>query len=178
MRTYPVFQLADVGDETGAGVDYFGGGESRVDYPDVGGVLGTGGWGGAGVEMWQGAVVQGDVLLGDEARADARAQVRVEEVSHFGRRNITAALEEAFSEDGNRVLVRMHEVGEDLSEADLGIEVGNGSVFPWQQCRQRVQVVVVYLADIRVRYYDEGQVTQGLDSVGKPNGEQGEGKVG
>lgn len=58
--------------------------------------------------------------------------MRVEETRYLLRADVAAALEEAFREDGNGVLVGLNELGEDGSEADLGIEVGDVAVLPGQ----------------------------------------------
>lgn len=95
-----VAELADVGDEAGAAVDYGGGLEGGVDDADEGGVLGAGGRAGLRVEVRLAAEVEGDVLLRDEAGADAGAQVLVEEGGDLGRGDVPPAFEEPASEDG------------------------------------------------------------------------------
>lgn len=120
--------------------------------------------------MRLGAEVQGDVLLGDEARADARAQVLVEEACDLGGGDVAAALEEALGEDGNGVCVGLDELGEDFGEADLVLEGGEGVlgrsgargvavVEPGEEGGERVLVVVVDLGDVTVGDDDIWQIS-------------------
>jgi hypothetical protein len=127
--------------------------------------------------------VQGNVLLGDQAGADAGAQVLVEEAGDFGGGDVAAAFEEALCENGNGVGVGGDELGEDVGEADLVVGRGNGAAlaggFPvGQQDGERMQVVVVDARDVGVGDDDVGQVAQGLDAVREADWEEGEGEVG
>lgn len=61
-------------------------------------------------------VVQRDVLLGDESRADARAQVLVQKASYLAGVDIATAFEEAAREGGDGVAVGVDEVREDGRE--------------------------------------------------------------
>ncbi|KAJ6782758.1 hypothetical protein PWT90_03633 [Aphanocladium album] len=178
-----VAQLANVGDEAGAGLDGEGRAEGRVDDANVGRVIRAGGRAGVRVKVFLGAKVQGNVLLGDEAGADARAQVAVEEARHLGRRDVAAALEEALGQDGDGVGVGGDELGEDVGEAHLVVRGRDGAaldgVLPVrQQDRQRVQVVVVDARDVGVGDDDVGQVAQRLDAVREADREEREGEVG
>jgi hypothetical protein len=125
MGADAVPQLADIADEAGAGLDDSGGPQSRVDDPDEGRVLGArrgaGGW----VKVRLAAEVQSNVLLGNEARADASAQMLVEEARDFSGGDVAAALEKALGEDGYRVRVGGDELGERVCELDLVVERGN-----------------------------------------------------
>lgn len=178
-----VAQLANVGDEAGAGLDSEGGAEGRVDDANVRGVVRARGRAGVGVKVLLAAKVQGNVLLGDEAGADAGAQVAVEKGGDLGRGDVAAALEEALGEDGDGVGVGGDELGEDVGEAHLVVGRGNGAAIDGglpvrQQDGQRVQVVVVDARDVGVGDDDEGQVAQRLDAVREADREEREGKVG
>ena len=106
------------------------------------------------------------MLLGDQAGADAGAQVGVEEAGHLGGRDVFAALEEAAGQDGDRVGVRPDELGQDFGKLDLIIEAADGAFLPGEQGGQGVLVVVVDLVDAGVRDEYVGEIAEGLNAVG------------
>jgi len=133
--------------------------------------------------MRLGAKVQGNVLLGDEAGADAGAQVLVEEAGDFGGGDVAAAFEEALCEDGDGVCVGGDELGEDVGEADFVVGGRDGAALAGglpvgEEDGERVQVVVVDARDVGIGDDNVGQVAQGLDAVREADGEEGEGEVG
>lgn len=184
-RPNAVAQLAYVGHEAGARLDHDGRLEGGVYDAYEGRVLGARRGAGLGVEVRLGAVVQGDVLLGDEPSADPGAQVLVEEARHLGGVDVPPALEEAAGEDGYGVGVRGDELSERLGEADLVLERGDERVAPGrrappvgQEDGERVQVGAVYAGDVGVRDDDVGQVAEGLQPVREADREEGQREVG
>lgn len=177
-RADAVLELADVGDELAARVDDARGPQVRVDDADEGGVVGAGRGRGARVKVRLGREVERDVLLGDEPGADARAQVLVQEARDLCGAYVPPALEEALRQDGDGVGVGVDQLGQDLGEADLILERGEGVLAvgrvlePREQGGERVLVVVVDLGDMAVGYDDVRQVAQGLYAVGETNWEQ------
>lgn len=127
-------------------------------------------------------VVQGDVLFRNEARADAHAQVLVEEARDVWGGDVAPALEEAAGQDGNGVGVGGDELGEGGGEGDLVREGRDGRlmrrVVPRQEGGEGVDVVVVDAVDVGVRDDDVREVAEGLDAVGEADGDEGEGEVG
>lgn len=123
------------------------------------------------------------MLLGDQPRTDAHAEVLVQEAGDLGRGDVAAALEEALGQDGDRIGVRVDELGEDLGEANLVFEGGEGvaragtPLEPGEQGGEGVLVVVVDLGDVAVGDNYVRQVAQGLDTVSQADGEEGEGKA-
>lgn len=118
------------------------------------------------------------MLLGDEAGPDAGAQVLVEKASHLRRGDVLAALEKAASQDGDGVGVRLHEFRQHLGEADFILQVADGAPLPWQERRERMLVVVVYLADVLVRDNYVRKVAQRLDAMREANWEEREREAG
>jgi len=118
------------------------------------------------------------VLLGDEACADACAEVLVQEPGHLDGVDVSSGLEEAAREDGDGVTVRLDEVGKDGGELNFVIESGDLLLVVGQEGGQRVLVVAVDLGDVGVGYDDVGEVAQGVDAVGEADREEGEGEVG
>lgn len=144
-RAHAVLELADLGDHGLAVAHDVGRAQLRVDDADEAGLVG----GvrarvamrfvlGAQLVVRLRAHVQGDVLLGDQARADAGAQVLVQEARHLLRADVAAGLEESPSQDADGVGVRVHQVGHDLGEADLVLQRLDALLRPRQQRRQRV----------------------------------------
>ena len=82
------------------------------------------------VKVWRAAEVQGDMLLGHEAGANAGTQVLVEETGYRGGRDVLAAFEETAREDGDGVRMGLDQLGEDFGEADLVFETANGAPLP------------------------------------------------
>nr|POE94562.1 hypothetical protein CFP56_16802 [Quercus suber] len=123
------------------------------------------------------AEVQRDVLLGDQARADARAQMLVQETRDFLGRDVFACLEEAAREDGDGVVVRQHQVRHDFRELDLVLQRLDAALGPGQQRAQRVHIVAVDLADVGVRHDDVREVAQALDAVGEARGQDFEREI-
>lgn len=72
-------------------------------------------------------VVQRDVLLSDESRANARAQMLVQEAGYLARTDVAAAFEEAARESGDGVAVGVDEIGEDGGEFHF---IGEGGDVP------------------------------------------------
>lgn len=103
--------------------------------------------------------------------------MRVQEAGHLGCRDVFATFEEAAGEDGNGVGVRLHELGEDLGEADLVVQTTNCALLPGKQGREGVLVVVVDLVDVGIRDYDVGEAAQRLDPVRQPDRQQREGEA-
>lgn len=181
--TGAVAELADVGDEAGAGLDGLGRAEGGVDNADVGWVIGARRRARVRVEVRLAAVVESDVLLGDEPGSDPGPQVAVKEARHLLRGDVSAALEEALCQDGDGVGMCGDELGEDLREADLvlgrcyGLAVGGG-LGVGQQDGEGVQVVAVDAGDVGVGDDDVGQAAERLDAVGEADGEKREREVG
>lgn len=176
-RAHAVVELAYVGHEAAAAVEGGRGPERRVDDADVARVRRAEGRARGWVEVRGAAEVQGNVLLGDEARANTRAQVLVEEAGYLRGGDVFAALEEAAREDGDRVGVGLDELGEDFGEADLVVEAADGAALPGKEGGQGVLVVVVDVPDVGVGDDDVGKVAEGLDAVRQADWEEGEGEA-
>ena len=59
-----------------------------------------------------------------------------------------------------------NQLGKDARKANLGVEIGDGTVLPWEQGGKGMQVVVVDLVDIGIGHDDEGQVSKSLNAFG------------
>ena len=116
------------------------------------------------------AEVQGNVLLGDQAGADAGPQVFVQEASDLCGTYVPPRFEKATSEDGDCVRVRLYQVGHDLGEFDFLFERVNRVTGKREKGRQRMKIIVVDLADMRVGYDNVRKSTQRLDAVGQTGG--------
>lgn len=92
LRADAVVELADVGDEFTARVDGGGGTQGGINHPNVARVFGARGRARGRIEVRRATKVQGDVLLGDEARADAGAQMLIQEAGHLGGRYVFTTL--------------------------------------------------------------------------------------
>ena len=171
-----VFELADLRDEGLAVPDYFGGPERCVYHADGGRgpLLGVGV---VAVAVRLRGQVQRDVLFGDQPRPDPGPQVLVQKPRHVPRTDVFPTLEEPPRQDRYGVRVRLHEVGHDLCELDFLVQRVDLPLLVGEQGGERVDVVVVDAGYVRVRDDDEGKVAQGLDPVGEPDGEEGEGEV-
>ena len=73
--------------------------------------------------------------------------------------------------------MRLDEIGHYFCELDLLFQGVYLPLLVWEQGGEGVDVVVVDAGDVRVRDDDEGEVAEGLDSVGEADGEEGEGEV-
>lgn len=127
--------------------------------------------------------MQGNMLLGDEASADAGAEVLVKEAGDLLRRDVATALEEALGKDGDSVGVGGDELGEDVCKADLVVRSGDGAAVDGsppvrKEDGERVEVIVVYARDVWVGDDNVGEVAKGGEAMGEANGEEREGKVG
>lgn len=129
--------------------------------------------------------MQGNVLLRNQAGANARAQVLVEKTGNLAWRNVPTALGEAFGKYGDGVCVCLYELCEDLGETNLIFECGQGIlrgfgagpggvaiIEPREEGRQGLLVVVVDFGDIAVGDDNVGQVAQGLNTVGEADGQE------
>ncbi|KAJ3560385.1 hypothetical protein NPX13_g9320 [Xylaria arbuscula] len=67
----------------------------------------------------------------------------VQETGDLFRRDVPAALDEALGENWDRVLMRSHELGQYRSELDLLFKGGYGAMFPREEGRERLHIVVV-----------------------------------
>ncbi|KAJ6264980.1 LOW QUALITY PROTEIN: Zinc-type alcohol dehydrogenase-like protein [Drechslerella dactyloides] len=175
-----VAEVADVADKVSAVADDAGRIEVGIDRADEGcRVRGARVGAGEGPAIvGEGIVVEGEVLLGEEAGADTGAEVLVEKVGDDLRGDVALALGEAAGEDGDGVAVGVDDLGEDVVEAGFLFEGGGEVVLgEGQQQAQGVQVVVVDLGDVGVRDDDVGEVAEGDDAAGEADGEdtQGEG---
>lgn len=179
LRAHAVAQLADVTDEGGAALDDVCGLQGRVDRADVGvaaAVVVDGGVvcyaaGGRGE-------VEGDVLFGHEAGADAGAEVVVEELCCLCGGDVAAALEEAAGEGGDCVCVCLDNFDEHFREGHLlgeGVWVRDGEGLHGSQ---RLLVVIVDAGHVRVGYDDEGEVAQGHDTPAEADGQEFAGEAG
>ena len=72
--------------------------------------------------------MQSDVLLGDQASADACTQVLIEEAGHVRRSDVAAAFEEAASKNWDCVGVCLDEVRHQVGERGFRGEGGDGGV--------------------------------------------------
>ena len=92
--------------------------------------------------------MQGYMLLGNQSRADAGAEVLVQEPGDLLGVDVLPALEEAPRQYGYRVRVRSNELGERVGELDLvlggadGSPLGRGAPVR-QEDGQRVEIGVV-----------------------------------
>lgn len=84
--------------------------------------------------LGQGGEVEGDVLLGDKPRSYPSAQVFFQECRDGLGRNVSPALEESTSQDGDRVGVGLDEVCEAVCEAGFLVEGGDAAVEEGEKC--------------------------------------------
>lgn len=189
-RPHAVFELAELGDEGLAVANDGRGPEAGVDDADVGGGRGRGlgGMAARGRGRRRGrrgrrcrarlrGEVQGDVLFGDEAGADAGTEVVVEEAGDGVGGDVSAALEEAAGEGGDGVGVGLDEVGHGVGEVGFVVEGADVALVVGEEGGEGVQVVGVDAGDVRVGDDDEGEVAEGLDAVREADGDEGEGEV-
>lgn len=80
------------------------------------------------VEVRLAAVVECNVLLGDQAGANAGAKVLVKEACYLSRAYIAATFQEAAGQNRNGVGMRCDKLSKNLGEADLVVEGANGVV--------------------------------------------------
>lgn len=118
------------------------------------------------------------MLLRYQPGANSSSQMFIQESCDFNRVDIFSALQKSASQSRYCVRVCLDQVCEDLCESYLVFEGRNGLRIVWQQCRQRVKVIVINLRDIRVRDNNEWKVSKSLYSMCEPNWEEREGKVG
>lgn len=154
-RSSAVTKLADVSNKASARLDHSSRLQGGVNDANEGRVLGTRRGARLGVKVRLAAEVEGNVLFGDEAGADAGAQVLVEEAGDLGRGDVLAALEEPPGEDGDGVGVGGDELGEGVCELDLVLEGGDGTALGGgapvrQQDREGVDVGAVDAGDVGV----------------------------
>lgn len=188
-RPHAVFELAELGDEGLAVADDRRGPEAGVDDADVGGGRGRGlgGMAARGGGPRRGrrgrrrarlrGEVQRDVLFGDEAGADAGAEMVVEEAGDGVGGDVFATLEEAAGEGGDGVGVGLDEVGHGVGEVGFVVEGADVALVVGEEGGEGVQVVGVDAGDVRVGDDDEGEVAEGLDAVREADGDEGEGEV-
>lgn len=122
------------------------------------------------------------MLLGNQSRTDAGAEVLVQESGDLLGVDVLPALEEAPRQYGDRVRVRSNELGERVGELDLilggadGSTLGRGAPVR-QEDGERMEVGVVDSRNVGIRDDDVGEITEGLEAVGKANREEGEREV-
>lgn len=150
-RSQSVLQLADVSHHVFAVFDDVGGFQVCVYDANVCGILRRRGRVGE-ISVWLGGEVEGDVLLSDETGADASAKVFVEEASDFLLADVLSRLQEAASENSYGVTMCLDEVDHDLGEGDFLLQALQLPLGIWEKGGQRVDVVLVDLADMWVGY--------------------------
>ena len=123
-------------------------------------------------------MVQCNMLLSHESRADARFQMLVQKASYLARTNITTTFEEAARESRDSVAVGIDEVCKDGCEFHFLGEGGDVRVCVGEEGGEGVLVVCVDARDVGVGDDDVGEVAEGLDAVREADGEEGEGEVG
>lgn len=134
--SYAILVLANIGHESGARVHNGGGGESGIDDAYVAWAFRTWRRRGGRIEVRHATIVEGDVLLSDQAGSYACAKVGVEETGDLCRGNVPTALEEALGQDGDGILMGGHELGKHRGEANLVVYVGYGAMLPRKQGRE------------------------------------------
>lgn len=118
------------------------------------------------------------MLLSDESRAYARAQMLIQETGYLAGTDIAATFQEAAGKGGDSVAVGVDEVGEDGREFHFIGEGGDVRVGVGKESGEGVLVVGVYARDIGVGDDNVREVAQGLDAVREADRKEGEREVG
>jgi hypothetical protein len=117
------------------------------------------------------------MLFCDQTGSYPRPQMLVQELGHVCRTDIFPSLQEPSRQYAYCIGVRVDEIGHNFCEFDLIFKRRDLAFRPWQQRRETVDIVGMDLGDMGVRDDDKGEVTEGLDAVGKACREDRERKI-
>ena len=118
------------------------------------------------------------MLLCYQSSADTRAKMFLEEMSHLARSNVPSALEKATCKVWNRIAVSLDKICHYLSELYLFLNRLDRPVGVGKKGGEGVQICIVYFRYMRIRYHNEREIAEGLQTMRKTDGDQGQGEVG
>lgn len=124
-----------------------------------------------------GGEVERNMLLSNQARPNPGPQMLIQEPGHIPRADVFPTLQKPTGQYGYGIRMCLDQICHHFRELDLILERVDLPLLVGEQSGEGVDIVVVDAGDVRVGDDDEGEVAEGLDSVGEADRQQREGEV-
>lgn len=107
------------------------------------------------------------MLLSNQPGSNPRPQMLVQKLGHIRRTDVLSTLQKPTGKYRYGFRMRLYQICHDLCELDLIFQRVDLPLLVRQQSGEGMNVNIVDAGDVRIRDDDEGEVAEGLDSVGE-----------